>query len=101
MPAFFAQAGRYLHPVTMRATMYELAALFRACGEDAQADTLDHLADDPDENLPRRVLSLFRQGMGGMFDAALYRDGVLDREASDRRKVLAEHLVQAAKAELR
>jgi hypothetical protein len=84
----------------MRETMQELAALFREFDAEAQASTLERLAGDPDPNLPRQVLSLFTQGMGGMFDPPLYRNGVVDREANDRRRVLAERLFADAKAEL-
>jgi hypothetical protein len=85
----------------MRETMKELAVLFREFDADAQAGTFERLADDSSPDLPRQVLGLFTQGMGGMFDPALTRDGVVDREANDRREVLAERLFADAKAELR
>lgn len=50
--------------------------------------------------MPRQVLALFTHGMGGMFDPALTRNGVADNAANDRRELLAERLVAAAKAEL-
>ena len=87
--------------MSMRGEMRELAELFREFDEEAQASTLERLADDDGPDVPRLVLGVFTQGMGGMFDPALVRNGVVDKAANDRREVLVERLFAAAKQELR
>ena len=71
-------------PGVLETTLPELADLLRKCGEVQQADTLERTMQSIPDEIPRRVLELFTHGMGGLFDAALYKDRELEREATER-----------------
>lgn len=82
-------------------TLRELADLFRAHGVVRLANALAGMSEETSADLPRQVLGLFTHGMGGIFDPALYKDGALDRVATERRKQLAEQLFAEAENRLR
>jgi hypothetical protein len=79
----------------------ELAEHFREYGELRFADAVGGAAaaGEP-EQLPRRVLALFRHGMGGLLDCPLYSHGKVDQAATDRLNQLAEQVYEAAIAML-
>jgi hypothetical protein len=78
----------------------ELAGHFRKYGELRLADAVGGAAAGEPEQLPRRVLSLFRHGMGGLLDCPLYSHGKVDQAATDRRDQLADQVYEAATAML-
>jgi hypothetical protein len=77
-----------------------LAAHLRAYDEPHVAAAVEEtLAGDP-ADVPRRILALFRHGMGGLLDRDLYRDEIRDAAATAQRDELAEQLDNAAKRAL-
>jgi hypothetical protein len=74
----------------------DLATHFRRHGEPNLASAVERTLSGSEDRLPQRVLALFTHGMGGLMDSPLYRDGVVDREATERRDELAERLHAAA-----
>jgi hypothetical protein len=74
-----------------------LSHLFRTHDEKRLADWLDSQLEGDPATLSQRVRDMFRHGMGGLMDPALYTDGKVDREATARRDELAERLFEAAK----
>jgi hypothetical protein len=76
----------------------ELAEHFRKYGEVRFADAVGGAAAGEPEQLPRRVLALFRHGMGGLLDCPLYSHGEVDQAATDRLNQLADQVYMAATA---
>jgi hypothetical protein len=83
--------------VALEETLRELAAVFRQGGAEPQARTIDRLLAENASDLPRRVLDLYTQGMGGMYDPHLYRGGQPDPDANARRDALAERAHREAR----
>lgn len=90
-----------MHVVALEETLRELAEVFRHGGAEAQASTLDRLLAEAGSDLPERLLDLYTQGMGGMYDPYLRRDGEPDPRANERRDVLAERAYQEAQERMR
>jgi len=79
----------------------DLADHFRTYDEPDLARALDGLIQGAPDGLPRRVLAMFTQGMGGLLDRPLYSGGRVNAEATHLRDDLAHVMYEAAKAELR
>ena len=89
-----------MHLVALEDTLRELADVFRQGGAEPQARTLDRLLAERGADLPHRVLDLDSQGMGGMYDPYLHRDGKPDPDANMRRDTLAEQAHREAQHRL-
>jgi hypothetical protein len=85
----------------LESLLAELANLFRQYNEPDLARWIDDTAHGDPEHLPQRVLEMFRHGMGGLMDRALYSAGELDKAATERRDALADEIYEQARARLR
>jgi hypothetical protein len=79
----------------------QVAAFYRAHGEERTAAWLESRLDGDPAELPARVLEMFKHGMGGLYDAALHTGGVQDLVAERQRDALLEELNAFAKSEMR
>lgn len=86
------------NPGVLLSLLDDLAEHFRTYGEHGLANAVAGAADGEPEQFPRRVLALFRRGMGGLLDCPLYSHGKVDRAATDRRDELADQVYEAARA---
>jgi hypothetical protein len=85
----------------LEASLAELANLFHQHDEPDLAKWIDHTVQGDSATLPQRVLEMFKHGMGGLMDRALYSGGELDWAATEHRDALADRVYEEARARLR
>jgi hypothetical protein len=82
----------------LRQAIAAFAHFLRAHDNARHAQVVEDTLDSNDAEVPQRFMALFRHGMGGLLDVAVYTADEFDRDATIERDRLAEVAYQKANA---